>query len=93
MLTRIIVDNLTKAISVQELRALFEPFGRVVSIQIPDYPPCGKFPGIGFVKMTRGQDAAEAALHLQGTVLRGRRLNIQQAISGFGQALLGDQQP
>lgn len=76
---RIFVGNLSYQSTEQELRAAFERFGRVASVQLPTDRSSGRMRGIAFVSMPRFDDAEEAIARLSGASLGGRTLVVNEA--------------
>jgi len=64
----------------QELRAAFEGFGEVLSVQIITDRDSNESRGFGFVEMPRRSEARKAISELDGTDFRGRSLNVSEAV-------------
>jgi RNA recognition motif-containing protein len=75
---RIYVGNLPFKITEQELRDLFAEHGDVVSVAIITDRETGRPRGFGFVEMADA-DAEKAILALNGAVLGGRNLRVNEA--------------
>jgi RNA recognition motif-containing protein len=78
-MVRIFVGNLSYQATEQDVRAAFERFGRVASVQLPTDRGTGRMRGIAFVAMPRFEDAEEAMTRLNGTSLGGRPLVVNVA--------------
>ena len=78
MAKRIYVGNLPFSATESEIRELFEPHGVVHSVSLVEDRDTGRPRGFGFVEMD--DDAADAAIaSLEGAVMGGRTLNINEA--------------
>ena len=75
----IFVGNLAYTASDEELRQLFEPYGVVERVHIPQDRETGRPRGFGFVTMSNGTEAQAAITGLQGTTLGGRLLTVNEA--------------
>ena len=73
----IYVGNLTWDTTADELRELFEQYGRVAKAQVVSDRETGRSRGFGFVEMEEG--AEEAINALNGTQYRGRALTVNEA--------------
>ena len=75
----IFVGNLAFNTTDQDLRQLFEPYGVVDTINIITDRYTGQSRGFGFVEMADTRAAQSAIQGLQGKVLGGRTLNVNEA--------------
>lgn len=75
----IYVGNLSYDVSEEELRQIFESHGAVSSVAIIKDKFTGNSKGFGFVEMPQESEATAAIEGLNGTELRGRALNVNQA--------------
>src|SRR4051794_28001021 len=73
----IYVGNLTFDATADDLRELFEQYGRVAKAQVVSDRETGRSRGFGFVEMEDGGDEAVAALN--GTQYKGRSLTVNEA--------------
>jgi cold-inducible RNA-binding protein len=73
------VGNMNFQTSESDLRALFEPFGEIVRIQVMTDRDTGRSRGFGFVEMADDEAAAKAIAALNGKELDGRALNVNEA--------------
>ena len=73
------VGNMNFQTTESDLRALFEPFGEVVRIQVMTDRDIGRSRGFGFVEMADDEAAAKAIAALNGKELDGRALNVNEA--------------
>lgn len=78
----IFVGNLDYNASEADLRSLFEPHGRVVSVRIMSDPTTQRSRGFAFVSMPSLDDADEAIKRLAGVSLNGRRLTVNESQDG-----------
>ena len=75
----IYVGNLSYEVTEEELRLAFEPFGQVESATIIKDKYSGQSKGFGFVEMPSKAEALSAIDGLNGTELKGRTLNVNEA--------------
>jgi nucleolar protein 4 len=79
-LCRLIVRNLSFKSDEAALRTLFETQGTVTEVHVP-MRPNGKHPGFGFVQMATRDGAAAAIKSLNETLLLGRTMAVDSALS------------
>jgi RNA recognition motif-containing protein len=70
---KLYVGNLNYAVSSQELTTLFSTYGQVESVNLVE----GK--GFGFVEMVNQAEAEKAKEKLDGYMLKGRALKVNEA--------------
>ncbi len=75
----IFVGNLSFSATEESVRSLFETHGAVERVSIVTDRDSGQPRGFGFVEMTNDADAANAIAALNGAVLGGRALNVNEA--------------
>lgn len=75
----IYVGNLSRDVTEDELRGAFEAHGEVASANIITDKFTGQSRGFGFVEMPKDDEAQAAIDALNGTELKGRALNVNQA--------------
>jgi RNA recognition motif-containing protein len=75
----IFVSNIPFAAEADEIRQLFEPYGTVERVNIITDRETGRSRGFGFVEMPDAEEARAAIDGLQGTMLLGRSLTINEA--------------
>jgi RNA recognition motif-containing protein len=75
----IYVGNLPHELTEEELRQAFETFGEVTSAKIIMDKFSGASRGFGFVEMPTKAEAQAAITGLNGTELKGRTLNVNEA--------------
>jgi RNA recognition motif-containing protein len=75
----IFVGNLSHQVTEDELRQAFEAFGQVASATIIKDKFSGESRGFGFVEMPTKSEAESAIAGLNGTELKGRTLNVNEA--------------
>jgi len=75
----IYVGNLPHELTEEELRQAFETFGEVTSAKIIMDKFSGVSRGFGFVEMPTKAEAQAAITGLNGTELKGRTLNVNEA--------------
>lgn len=79
MAKRLYVGNLAFAATSAEVRVLFERYGAVGAVEIMNDPATGRSRGFAFVTMPDDAEADEAVYRVDGTELRNRRLNVNEA--------------
>ncbi len=75
----IYVGNLHFNVSEDELRKAFEEYGEVTSVKIITDKYSGRSKGFGFVEMQNDNEAKNAIENLNGTEIKGRAVNVNQA--------------
>jgi RNA recognition motif-containing protein len=70
------VSNLGFHISEDDLRKLFEPFGKVTSAKVITDRETGNSRGFGFVEMESSTEATAAMTKLNGKEVEGRALSV-----------------
>lgn len=79
MSVRLYIGNLPPQLCYPELEDLFTPFGTLLSAELMTDPTTGRSRGFGFVEMESG-DAARAAISaLNGSVVAGQTLTVNEA--------------
>jgi RNA recognition motif-containing protein len=79
LVTNVFVENLDITVTEQQLRELFAAHGAVETISIVKDRDTGEPRGIAFVEMTQATEAQGAISALDGTMLNGRRMNVNEA--------------
>jgi len=75
----IYVGNLARDVAEDELRAAFEAYGEVASASVITDKYTQESRGFGFVEMPSQSEAQKAIAELNGTSLKGRTLNVNEA--------------
>jgi len=75
----IYVGNLARDVTENDLRQVFEPFGRVESANVIKDRFSGESRGFGFVEMPSKNEAQSAITGLNGTDFKGRVINVNEA--------------
>ena len=75
----IYVGKLSYEVTEEDIWLAFEPFGQVESATIIKDKYSGQSKGFGFVKMPSKAEAQSAIDGLNGTELKGRTLNVNEA--------------
>jgi RNA recognition motif-containing protein len=78
-LKKIFVGNLDFSATEASLRALFEPYGAVESVHLMMDRDTGRSRGFAFVEMADSIGAGKAIAALNGTMVGGRALNVNEA--------------
>ncbi|KAA3620366.1 MAG: RNA-binding protein [Calditrichaeota bacterium] len=73
------VGNLSYETSEEDLKALFDEFGEIESVNVIKDRQTGQSKGFAFVEMPSNSDADKAIKALNGQDLKGRNLKINQA--------------
>jgi cold-inducible RNA-binding protein len=76
---RIYVGNLDYAMTSDELRSLFEPFGEVASADVQHKSRTGQSRGFGLVDMPNDMQAEEAISKLHRSEHNGRELTVNES--------------
>ncbi len=76
---KLYVGNLSYEVGVGELEQLFQPHGTVVSAQVIVDRDTGRSKGFGFVEMGSDQEAQAAVQALNGKLVGGRQLTVNEA--------------
>lgn len=83
------VGNLNFQATEADIRAQFEPFGQVARVHIATDRETGRSRGFAFVEMPNDEEAKRAMTELDGKMMDGRPLKVNEARpreprSGFG---------
>lgn len=76
---KIFVGNFAFTVTEDELRQMFERFGKVDSAAVVTDRDTGRARGFGFVEMSNDAEAEKAIAALNGTDSGGRALNVSEA--------------
>jgi len=79
MSTKLFAGNLPWAVTDEVLKTAFEPYGPVVSAKVVTDRQTGKSRGFGFVEMQNETEANAAIKGLNGSVLQGRNIIVNEA--------------
>lgn len=79
MSTKLFVGSLPWAVNDDSLRSAFSPYGNVVSAKVIIDRQTGKSRGFGFVEMENESDANAAIKALNGSMLSGRNIVVNEA--------------
>lgn len=75
----IFIGNLSNEATEAELRAAFEPFGKIDSVVLIKDKYTGQSKGFAFVEMPSKNEAEDAIKGLNGTPLKGKNLTVNEA--------------
>ena len=75
----IYVGNLSYEVTEEDLKLAFEPFGKVESANLIKDKYSGQSKGFGFVEMASKDEGQSAIDGLNGTELKGKALNVNEA--------------
>ena len=76
---RLYIGNLPYNLSEEQLRAAFAPHGDVVTASVVMDRATGRSRGFGFVEMATAEAAAKATQAMNGALLEGRPLTVNEA--------------
>ena len=74
---KILARNLSRKTTEEELRALFEPYGEVTSLDLVLDAKTGKSKGFGFVEMPNPGEGQAAIKKLNGQNVEGNRIRVK----------------
>jgi RNA recognition motif-containing protein len=80
----ILVRNLARIVTENELLQMFLPFGSVRSLNIVTDKSTGKSKGFGFVDMPEESEAGVAIKALNGKLVRGEKIRVKTANQNVG---------
>ncbi|MFQ5605333.1 MAG: RNA recognition motif domain-containing protein [bacterium] len=75
----IYVGNLSREVTEDDLKAAFETFGQLASVNVIKDKFSGEPRGFGFIEMPSKKEAQAAIDGLNGTDLKGQSLNVNEA--------------
>jgi RNA recognition motif-containing protein len=75
----IYVGNLDYSSTEDSLRALFEPYGEIASVNIITFRDTGRSRGFGFVEMSNKAEAQAAINAVNGADLDGKAITVNEA--------------
>lgn len=76
---KLLIRNLARTTTEEELLHLFEPFGTVQSCDLVIDKDTGESKGFGFVEMPRQGDAKAAMKSVNGKEISGSKLRVKKA--------------
>lgn len=76
---KLIVRNMSRETTEEELKDLFESFGAVQSCAIVTDAETGASKGFGFIEMPKAGEAKAAIHHLNAYELDGERIRVKRA--------------
>ena len=79
MATKLFVGNLDWTVTSDDLKQLFSPVGTVVDAVVISDKMSGRSRGFGFVEMSSDDEAKKAVEKLNGSDLKGRKINVNEA--------------
>jgi RNA recognition motif-containing protein len=87
MSSRLYVGNLSHDSTAEMLRAAFSEFGDVTDVQVVVDRYSGRARGFAFITMATQEQAARAAAKMNGTMLDGRPVRVNEADPRHGSAV------
>ena len=88
MSNRLFVGNLSFDATVESVRAAFAELGEVTDVHVAMDRDSGRPRGFGFVTMGTAESAAEAISRLNGAILDGRPIRVNEAEEQIGRTHL-----
>lgn len=79
MAAKIFVGNLDFTVTADDLRALFSQAGTIVDCVVIMDKMTGRSRGFGFVEMSKDDEVKKAIETLNGSELKGRKINVNEA--------------
>lgn len=76
---RLYVGNLSFQTTGESLRAAFAPFGEIADVHVASDRATGQSRGFGFVTLGNSHEAQKAIAAMNGTMLDGRALRVNEA--------------
>jgi RNA recognition motif-containing protein len=76
---KLYVGNLSFDVTQDQLQGMFSPYGNVQSAQLISDRETGRSKGFGFVEMSSDQEAAAAIAGMNGQMVDGRSLTVNEA--------------
>jgi len=80
MTTKLYVGNLNYDITSEELKKIFESYGKILSAKVIENPETGRSRGYGFVEYSSKEEAQKATQELNGRSVEGRTLTVNEAL-------------
>jgi RNA recognition motif-containing protein len=77
---KLLVRNLDRTLSEDDLRTVFEPFGKIQSCTIVMDAKTGVSKGFGFIEMPVPGEAKAAIKQLNGTVIAEQPIRVKKAV-------------
>jgi RNA recognition motif-containing protein len=78
-MTKLVVGNLTSNRTPDELRKLFQTYGSVAGVEIMTDPKTRYSLGFAFVEMTNDLEAKKAISNLNGVMLWGKPIRVEDS--------------
>jgi RNA recognition motif-containing protein len=79
MAAKLFVGNLNYTVTGDDLKALFASAGTVADAVVISDKMTGRSRGFGFVEMSSDEEAKKAIETLNGSDLKGRKINVNEA--------------
>ncbi len=76
---KIFVGNLSHDVTDDDLRQAFEPFGKISSAEVVKDRFSSESKGFGFVEMPAAAEAQAAIAGVNGSMIKGRSVNVSEA--------------
>lgn len=82
--SRLYVGSLHFSLTDEDIKAVFEPFGAILSVDLHREPGTQKSKGFAFVHFANTTDAEKAIQHMNGFDLAGRQIKVGHVASRVG---------
>ncbi|HJX59589.1 RNA-binding protein [Candidatus Woesebacteria bacterium RBG_19FT_COMBO_47_8] len=79
MATKLFVGNLEYTVTADDLREAFSQAGTVADAVVISDKMSGRSRGFGFVEMSSDEEAKAAIEKINGTEIKGRKINVNEA--------------
>jgi len=79
MAAKLFIGNLDFTVTADDLKALFASVGTVVDAVVISDKMTGRSRGFGFVELSSDEEAKKAVETLNGSDLKGRKINVNEA--------------
>lgn len=79
MATKLFVGNLEYTVTAEDLREAFSQAGTVADAVVISDKMSGRSRGFGFVEMSSDDEAKAAIEKINGTEIKGRKINVNEA--------------
>lgn len=76
---KLLMRNLARTTTEDELRTMFEAYGKVQSCTVVIDPKTGTSKGFGFIEMPRPGEAKAAMKNLNGKEVAGNKIRVKKA--------------
>lgn len=78
---KLIIRNLDRSTTAEEVKALFQEYGTVQSCDLVSDKDTGESKGFGFVEMPKPGESKAAMKNLNGTTVAGSKIRVKRAVN------------